>query len=87
MGMRRSDVHLHIDELIVEGLPISDRDALGASVRGELTRLLLTRDVPSALAQNSGIESLKTRTLRVTSPAADAVGMQIAQAVHESLGK
>jgi hypothetical protein len=64
-----------------------DRDAFGDAIRGELTRLLSAGALPAALARSVQIPSLNAGALRVTSSQPGALGTQVAQAVHRSLGK
>ena len=87
MDLKPAQIRLHIGELVVNGVPVSDRDAFGDAIRGELTRLLSAGALPAALARNLQIPSLDAGALRVTSSQPRALGSQVAQAVHRSLGK
>lgn len=87
MDLRPAHIRLHIDELVLNGVPVSDRDALGDALRGELTRLLSAGALPAALTRSLHIPSLNAGALPVTSSQPRALGTQVAQAVHRSLGK
>jgi hypothetical protein len=87
MDLKPAQIRLHIGELVMNGVPVSDPDALGDAIRGELTRLLSAGALPAALADSLQIPSLNAGALRVTSSQPRVLGMQVAQAVHRSLGK
>ncbi len=87
MDMKPPRIRLHIGELIMNGMAVSDRDALGDAIRSELTRLLTAHALPSALARTRHIPSLNAGAVQVASPHAHALGTQVAQAVHGSLRK
>ena len=87
MDLRPAQIRLHIDELVMHGVPVGDRDALGEAIRGELTRLLSAGALPTALARNLQVPSLDAGALPVTSSQPRVLGTQVAQAVHRSLGK
>jgi len=82
-------VNLHIDRLVIDGLPIGSHDApiIKAAVSAELTRLLgedgLTDD-----PGRSRFDPL-LRSEPIARPARDAgnLGTQIGQAVHGVIGK
>jgi hypothetical protein len=78
--------HLRIDALVVDGLPVADRAALGAAVERELARLIAEQGVPPALARGEGIASLAGRRF-TASPGMDpaALGARIAGAVYGGL--
>ena len=87
MDMKPARIRLRISELVVNGVTVSDRDALGDAIRGELTRLLTVHALPSALAGTRQIPSLDAGAVEVASPHPHALGTKVAQAVHGSLRK
>ena len=87
MDLKPAEIRLHIDQLILSGVPVSDRDALGDAIRGELTRLLSAGALPPALAHTRQIPSLNAGAVQVASPQPHALGTQVAQAIHSSLRK
>ena len=87
MDMKPARIRLHIGELIVNGVTVGDRDALGDAIRIELTRLLTADALPSALTRTRQIPSIDAGAVQVASPRAHALGTRVAQAVHGSLGK
>ena len=87
MDMKPARIRLHIDELIVNGVTVGDREALGDAIRRELTRLLTAHALPAALTRNRYIPSLSAGAVQVESPHAHALGTKVAQAVHGSLRK
>jgi hypothetical protein len=85
MDLRRAQIRLHIEELIVHGVPVGDGSALGDALRSELTRLLSAEALPSGLRRNRRITSWDAGTLRVTSPQPRGLASQVAQVVRRSL--
>ena len=71
MDMKPARIRLHIGELIVNGVTVGDRDALGDAIRGELTRLLTAHALPSPLAGSRQIPSLDAGAVQVASPQGD----------------
>jgi hypothetical protein len=81
-------INLHIERLVLDGLPIDHHDAplVQAAVETELTRLLVAEGLHSPLNFSSGA------TPRVTAPRIQELnqnpvqaGAQIARAVHGGL--
>jgi hypothetical protein len=87
MDMKPAPIRLHIGELIVNGVTVGDRDALGDAIRSELTRLLTADALPAALIRSRHIPSLNAGAVQVASPHAHALGTSVALAVHGSLRK
>ncbi len=84
--MNAPDVHFHIEELILHGLPGVNRAAVGVAVQQELTRLLTERGVPPSLAAGGHVPTLDGGTFTVPPGARPgAIGTRIAQAVYGGL--
>jgi hypothetical protein len=83
------NIELHIERLILDGLPVSPRDRtqLQAAVEGELTRLLATGGLRSELLSGGAMRSLGAGEFQVTNNmSAMNLGNQIAHAVHSGVG-
>ena len=79
----RPSIDLQIDELILNGFPVSDRRSIGTAVERELGRLLSERGLPAALWQGGDRSSLDGASIEVrpnTRP--EVVGVQVGQAVY-----
>jgi hypothetical protein len=85
MELKPAKIFLHVDELTVSGVPPRDLADLGSAVRGELTRLLSTAELPAGIAQSRRVASLDAGPVQAPSGSADALGTQVARAVHGSL--
>jgi hypothetical protein len=81
-----SNLELHIEELVLEGLPGMRAADLGTAVQAELTRLLTAQGLPAAWHRGADISSLNAGTFRLPARAgAKATGQQIAQTVFGGL--
>lgn len=89
--MRRPNINLHIEELVLHGFAPNDRYAIAEAVERELSRLLaadFAGDLPHALATNSGRPRVDAGSFPLGLGAkADYVGAQIAGTVHGGLRK
>jgi hypothetical protein len=83
---RLGSVKLHIEELVVHGMAPGNREQIGQSIQGELTRLLVERGVPAALTRPHAIECLRCGALHsALSSRSEMLGAQIAKAVYGGL--
>ncbi len=83
-----SDIHLHIDRLVLDGfaLDAAQGPALQAAVQAELTRLLAEQGVGSGFRQGGALAYVRGPDLQLPSASApDTLGRQIGGAVHRSL--
>jgi hypothetical protein len=82
------NVDLNIDELIVHGLDPTEQHRLGPALERELTRLFETHGVPPALTRSRTATRLALGDVQVD-PAggADAVSVQLAQALYQGLSR
>ena len=83
-------IQLHIERLILDGLPIERRDAsiVQAMVETELQRLLSTEGLAPTLLSGGAMHAAPGGSIQLTSETNPAqVGTQIAQAVYGGLGK
>jgi hypothetical protein len=79
-------VQLHIEELILHGLPPHQRHAIGEAVEHELTALLSQPGALSAFTASRELPHLDAGTLnlRAEAPAAQ-IGHELARAIHGGL--
>lgn len=77
------NIHIHIERLILDGLPVkgSDGSMVQAAIEGELARLLAEQGLPGVSA--GAVPNLaggRIQLVRDSKPA--HIGHQIAQAIH-----
>jgi hypothetical protein len=87
--MSRPDIHLHIERLILEGLPIerSQGPSVQAAVEAELSRLLTENGLDPNLQAGGAVPSLNASAIQLTPDSNPArVGTQIAQSVYGGIG-
>lgn len=83
------NIHIHIERLILDGLPIERRDgaAVQAAVEATLTQLFKASELSPALLSSSMIASLRAASIEFTeSLNPTGLAQQIAHAVYDSLG-
>jgi hypothetical protein len=88
--MRRPNIKLHIEELVLHGVAPNDRYAIGDAVERELSRLLAAgfdgSALPTSLAANSDRPRIDGGSFHVATDAKpNSIGVHIAQAVHEGI--
>jgi len=84
------NINLHIDRLILDGLPMphSQRPLLQAAVEAELTRLLTADGLSPGLSAGGAISHLPAGSLQLTHDNSPAqLGRQIAQSVYGGIGQ
>lgn len=84
------NINLHIERLILDGLPIESRHhaQVQAAVEAELARLLTDGGLHSELLSGGALQSLRAGAIRVTNETgATQLGAQIAGAVYGGIGK
>ena len=59
MGMKRQNIELHIEKLVLHGFSPGDRHRIAESVERELAMLIEEQGAPQMLAQNIEIVSLQ----------------------------
>jgi hypothetical protein len=85
-------IELHIEELVLHGFARGDRYGIADAIERELSRLLAVQftghAVPPALAHNIEHARLDAGTVHLApNSGADAVGVQLAQAVHGGMSR
>ena len=79
-----SDIHLHIEELVLHGFAPGDRHQIAEAVEQELVRLIAQQ--PLSAQKNISLERIDGGSFQMKSDARPAsVGEQIAGAVHGGL--
>lgn len=86
--MKPRRIALHIDELVLHGVPAAHRQRVGEALRQELTRLLSEGGLPTSLSAGGAVPRLEAGSVTVRPGAApEAMGSQVAQAVYSGLGR
>jgi hypothetical protein len=84
------NINLHIERLILDGLPIEGRDGefLQIAIEGELTRLLTQSGGTPSLQTGTSLPSLRGDSIQLTAGNSPAqLGRQIAGSVHNGISK
>jgi len=90
--MRRPNIKLHIEELVLNGFAAGDRYAIADAVQQELSRLLGGQfggeGVTSSLSNNSSRPQVDAGAFQVAPGSkANSIGVQIARSVHGGMSK
>lgn len=79
-------IELHIEELVLEGLPARDRERIGAAVESALARLLETEGLPPRLALGESTAEISAGDIEFQPGATpESIGAQIARVLYEEL--
>jgi hypothetical protein len=84
------NVQLHIERLILDGLPVTAAQGprVKAAMEAELTRLLAEGGLNRELQQGGATTRLRADTIRLAPQGSPAqLGRQIAQSVYGGIGK
>lgn len=82
------NIRLHIDRLVLDGLPLGAHDGrlVQAAVEAELSRLLAAGIAPEAFGQGFAVPGLRAEAVRLEAGATpQGIGAQVAQAVHKGI--
>jgi hypothetical protein len=83
------NIAIHIERLVLEGLPVTSYEAplVQAAVEAELTRLLSQGGVAPSLRRGADLHYLRADSVNFDHDARPiAMGSQIASVVHKSIG-
>ena len=83
-------IHLHIERIVVDGLPLTARDGalVRAALEAELTRLLAQPQPGGARRASTAVPRVRADGIRVAREARPAeIGQQIARSVHGAIGR
>lgn len=84
------NVTVHIERLIITGLPLTDGDGdtLRTAVAAELTRLIVEGGIAPALREGGSLASLRGGQFRAAAGAVPArLGVGIANALYGGIGR
>lgn len=84
------NVNLHIERLILDGLPIESRhgSTVQASIENELAKLLGQTDRLAANLRGGAVPSVRADAIQLASPSSPVqLGRQIAGSIYGSIGK
>jgi hypothetical protein len=79
------NIRLHIERLVLDGLPIGAHDGrlVQAAVEAELSRLLTAGIAPDAFGQGFAVPGVRADAVQLEAGATpQGIGTQVAQAVH-----
>lgn len=82
-------IHLHVERLVLDGLPVSasERPLLQAAMEAELTHLLRIGGLSDGLRNGAALAHVRAGTVRVGKESnPKKLGTDIAGAVHQGLG-
>lgn len=82
-------INLHIERLVLDGLPIErkDGDAVKTAVEAELARLLNEGGVSGELAQGAAVPVVNGGQIKIGGSDPKLTGRQIARAVYRGIGR
>ncbi len=84
------NVDLHIERLVLEGMPLGPRERalMPTAFEGELARLLSAGELSAGLARGGAVPLLRGSNIQVTAGMAPTqLGIQIAHGVYGGIGK
>ena len=82
MNTRKSEINLHIEELVLHGFAPGDKLAISEAVERELARLISEQSGFPNLSENTSRDRVEGGNFRMADPAKPAaIGAQIAGAV------
>ena len=83
------NINLHIERLILDGLPLERNQGLHVqtAIEAELTRLLTENGLASGLQTGGAMPSIQANVLQLTPGSSPTqMGTQIAQSVYSGIG-
>ena len=81
-------IHVHIERLVLDGLPIDRHSAplIQEAVQAELSRLFTDSGASQSLLLGGAVPSLRTMPIHIASRSQpEAMGQKVANAVHGGL--
>jgi hypothetical protein len=84
------NINLHIDRLVLDGLPIEHQDGplVKAAVEAELSRLLTANGLANSLMAGGAMPSTPAPGLQMSSDSSPArLGQKIGRAIYGGIGK
>jgi hypothetical protein len=83
------NIHLHIERLILDGLPLGAGQGalMQVAIEAELTRLLAEGGIASGLRSDGTVPNVGAKAMQLTAQSSPAqMGQQIAQSVYAGIG-
>jgi hypothetical protein len=85
--MRRANIELHIEELVLHGFAPGDRHRIGDAVERELSRLFDERGVPTNFMNNFESPRLDAGSFNFApTSTAETIGAEVARALYGGFG-
>jgi len=83
------NIKLHIERLVLEGLPVgqSQGPLVQAAVEAELSRLLAEGDLAAELAEGGAVPSVPADSIKLAGGSPSEMGRQIARSVYGGIGR
>lgn len=78
-------VNLHIENLVLEGIPEGDRNPVAEALRLELGRLMSEGGVPPALLERGTIPAIDGGAYAAQGARPETTGAAIAQAIYRGM--
>lgn len=84
-----SGVTLHIERLVLEGLPVGTHEGplVQAAIEAELGRLFGAGDFGSGGVRSSTVPMVRAEPMMVSASGGEALGTQIGQAIYGGIGR
>lgn len=84
MDLSAQDVEIHIEELVLHGVDVSDRAALGEALQRELQRLVAEQGIPTLLASPERFQRWSPAPLTLDAGMKpDQLGARLAWTLHQ----
>ena len=87
---KQMNINLHIERLILDGLPLEARDGaiLRAAVEVELARLLTENNVAANWQTGGAVPNVRSNAIELTTQSSPAqIGRQIAGSIYRGIDK
>ena len=83
------NIRVHIDRLVLDGLPVTRRQGplVQAAVEAELSKLLSEGGLAQELASGGAVSSVPAGNIKSAGGSPTHIGRQIARAVYGGIGK
>lgn len=84
-----SNVNLHIERLVLEGLPVGAHEGplVQAAIEAELVRLFADGALTRAGLQGGAVPLVRAEPMVLTEGRGEALGTQIGQAIYGGIGR
>ncbi|MFL5801929.1 MAG: hypothetical protein ACJ8CR_09330 [Roseiflexaceae bacterium] len=84
-----TNIHVHIERLILDGLPIerSQGPHVQAAIEAELARLLTERGLAEQFHAGGALPSIRADAIQLAGSEPQQLGSQIAQSVYGGIGQ